>query len=809
MITLQDITLRRGQKLLCKGANLTIHRGEKVALIGSNGTGKSSLLSLLRDANTTRIDEIALDSGRISLPKGIEIASVEQEVAATSRPAIEYVIDVDTRYRHLERELASYEGIESSFHSTASAQGVERAFHSTASDQGIESIFDSTAASDQGIESVFHSTKAGAQGVESNFHSTTTSLASHNAFPSLARLASLHEQMSAIDGYSIRARASALLKGLGFLEEDMQKSVAEFSGGWRMRLNLARAMLLYSDLLLLDEPTNHLDLDATYFLEGYLRAYAGTLILISHDRDFIDAVAGEIVHLSGGKLRTYSGNYSAFARAYTEQLALQSKLAAKISRQREQMEGFIARFRYGTKARQAQSRIKALSRLKESSPLLLEAGINFRFKEPNSLPNPLITISHIDIGYKTSGLGAKNAGAKNAEAGSQGAKNTGVTGVKNARIAEVGNSGVKNAGKKSGKSQGAISKDAGSAGAISARVVLRDVSLSITPSSRISILGKNGAGKSTLIKLLAGKLEPLNMESVELNPHALYLRAQGLRVGYFAQHQIEALCLAKSPLEQLAAIAPSVREKDLREYLGGFGIKDERALAPIAPFSGGEKAILALALLIYTAPNLLLLDEPTNHLDINMREALSLALQSFKGACVIISHDRHLLRANTDEFYLAHDGALTPFYGSLEDYHDFVLGRVSANGFARKEPVSASKQVGKNTQSKEFVQGKPPAKTPSKSMDKKEQKRAKAAARAKLSPVKAKIKELEEQSSAMQSELARLEARLANNALYEEKNKDELARVLDRQAVLALELKKSEEAWLIALEELEALEGEK
>ncbi|MFI0460209.1 MAG: ABC-F family ATP-binding cassette domain-containing protein, partial [Candidatus Thiodiazotropha endolucinida] len=392
-----------------------------------------------------------------------------------------------------------------------------------------------------------------------------------------AALARLHEAFHNVDGYSAKARAGELLHGLGFSPEDELQQVNRFSGGWRVRLNLAQALMCRSDMLLLDEPTNHLDLDAVIWLEAWLRNYAGTLLLISHDRDFLDQVTDHIVHIEHQQAILYNSNYSGFENTRAARLANQQAAYEQQQREIAHIRRYVDRFRAkATKARQAQSRLKALQRMEVIAPAHVDSPFHFSFAEPDKNPHPLLQLSDLEVGYD-------------------------------------------------GQS------------------ILRDVQFNLAPGDRIGLLGPNGAGKSTLIKLLAGELEPIS---------GLRSPAQELRIGYFAQHQLEQLDPDATPLLHLQRLDRKASEQSLRSYLGGFGFHDDQSLQPVAPFSGGEKARLVLAMLVYQRPNLLLLDEPTNHLDLEMRYAVGQALQDYQGAMVIVSHDRHLLRITTDEFWL-------------------------------------------------------------------------------------------------------------------------------------------------------------
>ncbi|WP_137819005.1 ATP-binding cassette domain-containing protein [Pseudomonas sp. 2FG] len=522
-----------------------------------------------------------------------------------------------------------------------------------------------------------------------------------------AAQARLHAELDSADGYTADARARKLLAGLGFSNEQMDRQVGSFSGGWRMRLNLAQALMCPSDLLLLDEPTNHLDLDAILWLEDWLKSYPGTLLLISHDRDFLDAVVDHIAHVEQRKLTLYRGGYSAFERARAERLAQQQQAFDKQQAQRAHMEKFIARFKaQATKARQAQSRIKALERMEELSAAHVDSPFDFSFREADKISSPLLDLAEGRLGYGE-------------------------------------------------------------------KTVLEKVKLGLAPGARIGLLGPNGAGKSTLIKTLAGELEPLGGRLV---------RGENLVVGYFAQHQLDSLDDKASPLLHLQRLAPTEREQTLRDFLGGFDFRGPRCDEPVLNFSGGEKARLALALIAWGKPNLLLLDEPTNHLDLEMRLALTLALQDFAGAVLVVSHDRHLLKSTTDEFLLVADGRVQEFEGDLEDYARWLV-----DYRARQTPASSAAPAVDKT-------------------DKRAQRQAAAALRQQLAPHKREAEKLEKELGVLHARLASLETRLGDAAIYEVARKDELRDLLAEQAKLKVREGELEEAWMAALEHLESLE---
>ncbi|GAB2864496.1 ATP-binding cassette domain-containing protein [Pseudoduganella ginsengisoli] len=544
----------------------------------------------------------------------------------------------------------------------------------------------------------------------------------------------VYSALADADAYTVQSRAEQLLIGLGFTLDQMKQPVASFSGGWRMRLNLAQALMCPSDLLLLDEPTNHLDLDAIIWLEDWLKRYTGTLIIISHDRDFLDAIVNVIVHIDERRLKRYSGNYSAFERQRAAQMVLQASAIEKQQRQRAHLQSFIDRFKAkATKARQAQSRMKQLAKMEELAPLRAAAEFTFEFREPVSAPNPLLVMEDVNAGYHTDG---------------------------------------------------------------GDKVIVRGINFSLQSEQRIGLLGVNGAGKSTLIKTIAGELQPLVGTSVT---------GKGLVIGYFAQHQVEMLRHDESPLWHLQKIAPTVREQELRNFLGSFNFPGDMVTSPIKPFSGGEKARLALALIVWQRPNLLLLDEPTNHLDLETREALTEALAQFEGTLVVVSHDRHLLRATTDQFIIVANGKLEPFDGDLDDYKDWLfqtkLGKgtdvLPAAGKANKTDFPQSQPV------------KPAAAAPVPDVDRKEQKRLEAEQRQRLSaqrkPIENRIKRLEEQMAKLNARKAGIDEELGGSDIYEAANKDKLKTMLTDQAYCTRELEQLEGEWLELQEQLEAL----
>ncbi|EJL94213.1 ATPase component of ABC transporters with duplicated ATPase domain [Herbaspirillum sp. CF444] len=557
-------------------------------------------------------------------------------------------------------------------------------------------------------------------------------------------IAELYAALADADVYTVRSRAEQLLIGLGFTLEQMERPVASFSGGWRMRLNLAQALMCPSDLLLLDEPTNHLDLDAIIWLEDWLKRYAGTLIIISHDRDFLDGVVNVIVHIDDRKLKRYSGNYSAFERQRAAQLELAAGMIEKQMRQRAHLHSFIDRFKAkASKARQAQSRMKALAKMEELAPLRAAAEFSFEFREPLSAPNPLLVMEKVNAGY---------------------------------RIEDP------------------------ETYAISEKIIVGGIDFSLQTGQRIGLLGVNGAGKSTLIKTIANELDPIAGTAQF---------GKGLVIGYFAQHQVEMLRHDESPLWHLARIAPDVREQELRNFLGSFNFNGTMASSSIAPFSGGEKARLALALIVWQRPNLLLLDEPTNHLDLETREALTMALAQFEGTLVLVSHDRHLLRATTDQFLIVADGKLQPFDGDLDDYRDWLFKTKLA---AKNSAAEAAQTAANKPKVEPKVEKKAPEPVAAAVVpvgDRREQKRLDAEERQRLAglkkPIESRIKRLEEQIAKCNEKKAVIDARLADPAIYDAANKEELKTLITDQAYCTKELEQLEEDWLGQQEALEQI----
>jgi ATP-binding cassette subfamily F protein 3 len=539
----------------------------------------------------------------------------------------------------------------------------------------------------------------------------------------------VHSGLADADAYTVQSRAEQLLLGLGFSLEQMNRPVSSFSGGWRMRLNLAQALMCPSDLLLLDEPTNHLDLDAIIWLEDWLKRYPGTLVVISHDRDFLDEIVNVVVHIDERKLKRYSGNYSGFERQRAAHLVLQAAALEKQQRTRAHLQSFVDRFKaQATKARQAQSRMKALAKMEELAPLRAAAEFSFEFRDPVSAPNPLLVMEDVDAGYPILDEHGDKTGSKK---------------------------------------------------------IVERVNFSLQIGQRIGLLGVNGAGKSTLIKTIAAELAPLSGTAT---------LGKGLVIGYFAQHQVEMLRHDESPLWHLQKIAPTTREQELRNFLGSFNFPGDMVTSPIKPFSGGEKARLALALIVWQRPNLLLLDEPTNHLDLETREALTLALAQFEGTLIVVSHDRHLLRATTEEFIIVADGRLQPFDGDLDDYKNWLF----------------KTKLGKGTEAAALpVKAAAPVVTLAPAVDRKEQKRADAEERQRIAalkkPIENRIKRVEEQMAKLNAKKAEVDARLLEPAIYEADKKEALKTLVADQAFLTRDLGELEMEWLELQEKLESL----
>lgn len=636
MLTLNQISLRRGRKLLVRDVNLQVHAGQRMGVIGANGSGKSTLFAML-------LGELEADDGELSLAAGIEIAHVAQQSPDSAAGAIDYVMDGDAELRRVQRAIAGHE---------ANPGGDSSALHA------------------------------------------------------------LYERMESIDGYNAESRAARLLHGLGFATDEIGKPAREFSGGWRMRLNLARALMCRSDLLLLDEPTNHLDLPAILWLERWLKRYEGILLVISHDRDFLDQICTRIAHIEHQGVQTYTGNYSQFEAQRAEQLAQQQALHVRQQKEIKHIQSYVDRFRYkASKARQAQSRLKMLERMTVIAPAHVDSPFRFHFAEPKKQPQHLLNLMDANAGYADSEDGP----------------------------------------------------------------VLTGIRLNISAGDRIGLLGVNGAGKSTLVKALSTGSTLLAGERV---------LSKDTKIGYFAQHQLDLLCPEQSPIDHLRQYRPDDRESDHRRYLGRFGFSGERIFEPVAPFSGGEKARLVLALMISQAPNLLLLDEPTNHLDLEMRQALSVALIEYTGALVVISHDRHLLRSVCDELLIVHDGIVDRFNRSLDEYPAWLKEQQAANDESSGGTTDGDK--------------------PARQMSRKEIRRQDAKRRRRLKPLMDKVRSVESELAASRTQLEALESQLADETLYTDANRNsELADLVRKQSAMKAEIETLEWNWMEASEAVE------
>jgi ATP-binding cassette subfamily F protein 3 len=629
MLALTNIALRRGRKVLIENASFQIHAGQRMGVIGANGSGKSSMFAML-------LGELEPDDGELAIDPKDVIAHVAQESPHGSGAAVDYVMDGDRELRDVQAAIAEAE-----------------------------------------------------------------------ADPDKPDVHLLYERMEAIDGFTAESRASRLLHGLGFSADEYTKPVKEFSGGWRMRLNLARALMCRSDILLLDEPTNHLDLPAILWLERWLKRYEGILLVVSHDRDFLDQVCTRVAHIENESISLFTGNYSQFEKLRAEQLAQQQAMYVRQQKEIKHIQSYVDRFRYkASKARQAQSRIKMLERMEHIAAAHVDSPFRFHFIEPKKQPQHLLGLMEASVGYGDS-------------------------------------------------------------------VVLDNIELNLSAGDRIGLLGVNGAGKSTLVKALSTGSTLLKGERI---------LSKDTKIGYFAQHQLELLRPDHSPIDHLRDYAPDDREQDHRNYLGRFGFSGDRIFEPVAPFSGGEKARLVLALMIRQAPNLLLLDEPTNHLDLEMRQALSVALVEYTGALVVISHDRHLLRSVCDELLIVHDGIVDRFNRSLDDYPTWL----------KEQEEKAGQAVAKWQDA------------PAKSVNKKQLRQEQAKLRQRLKPLHDKVRELDKALASNRSRLSELEACLADESIYTDPDrKDEVAGLVQDQATTKSTIESLEWEWLEASEKLE------
>ena len=685
MISLQDLTIMRGTKVLIENASATILAGQKVGIIGRNGCGKSTLFAALQG-------EIAPELGSIGVPKNLKIATVAQKTPALQISALDYVMQGDkTVNALLEERNKAYE--------------------------------------------------------------------SNNG----EKIALVEDELGMAGYWTLKARTGALLLGLGFGPNELERPVKEFSGGWRMRLNLAQALIFKSDLLLLDEPTNHLDLDTVLFLQNYLKNYEGTLLCISHDRDFLDSFTDHILHFEEGKVVLYPGNYSSYERIRAERIRAQ-----KAARRREEailahMQSFIDRFRAkATKAKQAQSLMKAMDRMQLTAVTQEESPFSFSFPEPDRTPQVIASLTELDAGYASYQSSNLQGEGDLDDFSSSSPVNT----------------------QASDASQG--------------EVILSKVNLQLLSGDRIALLGKNGQGKSTLIKTLVGQLAPLS-GSVAIG--------KGIKIGYFAQHELESLNEDQNAMWHLWRIDPEAKEKDLRTFLGSFAFKGDKVFDNVGTMSGGEQARLALAMIAYQKPNLLLLDEPTNHLDLEMREALSVALASYSGALVLVSHDRHLVEAIADKLWLVDQGKVSEFLGDLNDYQEYLLRR--AREFREQQQALANEAQGKSKNNNQG-NGSGNAVAPSGSVSSyktKEQKQLEAQKRAALRPLKLKIEAQEKLMDKLDKRLSEIDERMTDSSLYEG-NKEELESLILERAQLLSDKEAAEELWLELNDELEVAMNE-
>lgn len=641
MINLTNARLMRGEQTLLEHANLTLHKGHKVGVIGRNGSGKSSLFACLNG-------QLQLDAGDLSMPESLRIAWMKQETEGSHRSAIDHVMDGDPQLRNIESALAE-----------AEQQG------------------------------------------DGN------------------QIAKLHAEMDRIDGYNARVRAEQLLSGLGFSTEEFSHSVGDFSGGWRLRLNLAAALMAPSDLLLLDEPTNHLDLQATLWLEQWLNRYTGTLLIISHDRSFLDSVISGVVSFEGKQLFEYRGNYTSFEKQRAERLAQQQAALEKQLRRRSEIEDFVRRFRAkASKAKQAQSRLKELERMQDIAPAHSDSPFRFTFFSPDQSAENLLSLKKTAIGFDSP--------------------------------------------------------------------LVTGINLKLYRHTRIGLLGRNGMGKSTLLKTLAGQLQWKHG-----NSDGEVIASKHLKIGYFAQHQVDELDLNLSPIALIQKIDPSAREQELRNFLGGFDFRGDRISEPAYHFSGGEKSRLALALIVWQKPNVLLLDEPTNHLDMEMRHALTVALQGFDGAIILVSHDRHLVGNTVDEFLLIDQGKCQVFEGDLSEYESWLQQDSSTS----KSDISKAD----TGQSKTAISG-----SPGMTANAKQNRQQAALQRQQTGPLRKEIRALEKSMSKLTDSLAVLEEKLSDPGIYDDARKDELKELLTKQGEQQSELERVEESWLEKSSELES-----
>ncbi|MGQ3892863.1 ABC-F family ATP-binding cassette domain-containing protein [Legionella sp. CNM-4043-24] len=612
MISLRNITLSRGNKVLLENASLTLYEKQKTGLVGHNGCGKSSLFSLL-------LGQLTADTGECQINPQLTISHLSQQLPDSDEAALDFVLAGDEDYTHLQERLREAERLGND-----------------------------------------------------------------------ADVLACHEQLTQTAGYSKPAKAAAIMDGLGFKAAQQNNPVNSFSGGWRMRLSLARCLMSPADLLLLDEPTNHLDMEAIFWLERWLKQSPASILLISHDREFLDAFVTHILHIEQKNASVYTGNYSRFEQTRAQQLALQQATYEKQQQKISHLMSFVTRFKAkASKARQAQSRLKQLANMDVLAQAQVDSPFSFEFFPCSRVASPLIRCDRLFCGYDND------------------------------------------------------------------KPILKRMNLILGPGDRIALLGPNGEGKSTLIKTLTGNLKPL---SGHLH------RATNLKIGYYAQHQLEELDIRLSPLQTIQALSPDAREQSIRDFLGGFNFIGDMAMQGIAHFSGGEKARLALARLVWQKPNLLLLDEPTNHLDLDMRGAIELALQSYEGALILISHDRHLLRGAVDDFYLVYQQQVQEFKGDLDDYYTWLMNKDSG-GKATQQSSQAPRRERKTLQNR--------------------------------------LKKLEQLLEEGHEKKQQLETALAEPSLYEAGQQQALQQLVSEQKTIQESLQQLEEEWMEIVEALE------
>ncbi len=693
MITLRNLQLRRGAKIVLDGVNVNVNPGEKVGLVGRNGAGKSSLFALLSG-------RLQADQGDFEIPARWRLGEVAQHMPETDDSATDFVLEGDIPLMEAQREL------------------------------------DAAEAADDG-----------------------------------AAMAEAHMKIGEVGGFDARSRAQALLMGLGFKTEQVEAPVNSFSGGWRMRLQLARALMCPADLLLLDEPTNHLDLDALVWLEAWLQRFTGTIVMISHDREFLDAITNVTIHLEDAALTRYGGNYSTFEEMRSERMSQQQAAHGRQQERVAQLQRFIDRFKAkASKAKQAQSRVKALARMERIAPVLTSADFSFEFKEPKSLPNPMLAMSNMEVGYLV---------------------------------------------------QDDVDPDTEPV----RKIIVRNINKSVLAGQRIGILGANGQGKSTLVKTIAKSMPALGGEITE---------GKGLSIGYFAQQEMDVVQADDTPLQHMVRLArtvgPEGREQELRDFLGQFRFVGDMVHQTIGTLSGGEKARLVLASLVWQRPNLLLMDEPTNHLDLTTREALSMALNEFEGTVLLVSHDRALLREVCDEFWLVSHGAVLPFDGDLDDYQKWLLdtSRAISRGQpapplpgnlnellpggssalapkAAKAPAPAKAAPAPMAAAPAAVPTSAPQTRPgaARNDDRKQSAQQRSQAAAQTRPLRVEVQQIDARMEKLAAEKAELEAAMATGKL----GGTEIADAGRRLAHVGAEVAKLEERWLELNEKIEALQS--